>query len=319
MNASTLTPPQETQAAVKPTCVQPGGGFFMSLELFLGRLRRARLRLFRRGYLRHMEGLRRGQCPGCKHSILDPRDLKYWRNVCGYSFAEEDDPFRWRNELGFARYGLAEVACTSVIALVLLFVLAVSVNFAHWTVFLVPLVVVPSAFILYFFRDPDRSIPADTSALVSPADGTVTGIAQVEEPDFPGGRALRVSIFLSVFDVHVNRIPRTAQVVGLRYFPGKFLDARNPEAGVVNEQFWVDLEESNPPRRIRVKQISGAIARRIVNWLRLEEPVWAGARFGMIKFGSRTDVLIPTTDPVDVLIKVGDKVKGGSSVLLRFK
>jgi phosphatidylserine decarboxylase len=319
MNPSTLTPPQERLTAVKPTSAQPGGGLFMSLELFFGRLRRAWLRLFRRGYLRHMESVRRGECPGCKHSILDPRDLKYWRNVCGYSFAEEDDPFRWRNELGFARYGLAEVTCTSLIALTLLFVLAVSVNFAHWTLYLVPFVVIPWAFILYFFRDPDRSIPADTSALVSPADGTVTGIEQVDEASFPGGKALCISIFLSVFDVHVNRIPRTSQVVGLRYFPGRFLDARNPQAGVVNEQFWVDLEESNPPRRIRVKQISGAIARRIVNWLKLDEPVWAGSRLGMIKFGSRTDVLIPPTEPVDVLIKVGDKVKGGSSVLLRFK
>jgi phosphatidylserine decarboxylase len=183
----------------------------------------------------------------------------------------------------------------------------------------VPIVVIPWAFLLYFFRDPDRVIPADTSALVSPADGTVTNIEQVDEPDFSGSKALRISIFLSVFDVHVNRIPRTGHVVGLRYFPGTFLDARKPESGVVNEQFWVDLEENNPPRRIRVKQISGAVARRIVNWLRLDEPVWAGARFGMIKFGSRTDVLIPPTDPVDVLVKVGDKVKGGSSILLRFK
>jgi phosphatidylserine decarboxylase len=317
--SETVAPTQEPLQGLAPTSAQPGGGFFRSLELFWGRLRRARLRLFRRGYIRHMESLRRGNCPGCKHSILDPRDLKYWRNVCGFSFAEEDDPFRWRNELGFARYGLAELVCISLIALGLLGLLTLGIQ-SHWIFWIpVPLVVVPWLFTLYFFRDPDRTIPTDVNALVSAADGTVTHVEEVTEPDFPGGLALRVSIFLSVFDVHVNRIPRTGRVVDLRYFPGRFLDARHPECGVVNEQFWVDLEESNPPRRIRVKQISGAIARRIVNWLRLEEPVWAGARFGMIKFGSRTDVLIPASESVDVLVRVGDKVKGGSTILLRFR
>jgi phosphatidylserine decarboxylase len=313
------TPAQEPLQGIPPACAQPGGGFFMRIELFWGRLRRAWLRLFARGYLRHMESLRRGECPGCKHYILDPRDLKYWRNVCGYSFAEQDDPFRWRNEIGFARYGLAELVCITLVALFLLGLLALGIKL-HWVFWLpVPFVLIPWLFTLYFFRDPERTIPTETNALISPADGTVTHVEEVAEPDFPGGQALRISIFLSVFNVHVNRVPRTSRVVGLRYFPGKFLDARHPECGVVNEQFWLDLEENNPPRRIRVKQISGAIARRIVNWLRLEEPVWSGTRFGMIKFGSRTDVLISASESVEVLVKVGDKVKGGSTTLLRFK
>jgi phosphatidylserine decarboxylase len=317
--SETIAPVRVPLQGLAPTSAQPGGGFFMNLELFWGRLRRAGQRLFRRGYIRHMESLRRGDCLGCKHSILDPRDLKYWRNVCGYSFAEEDDPFRWRNELGFARYGLAELVCISLVALCLLGLLTIAVQL-HWIFWIpVPFIVVPWLFTLYFFRDPNRTIPTDANALVSPADGTVTHVEEVTEPDFPGGLAVRVSIFLSIFNVHVNRIPRTGRVVDVRYFPGKFLDARHPECGVVNEQFWVDLEESTPPRRIRVKQISGAIARRIVNWLRLEEPVWAGARFGMIKFGSRTDVLIPAAESFDILVKVGDKVKGGSTILLRYK
>src|SRR5207302_3332921 len=102
------------------------------------------------------------------------------------------------------------------------------------------------------------------NALLSPADGTVTHVGEVDEPDFPGGRAFRISIFLSVFDVHVNRIPRTSQVVSLRYFPGRFFDARNPECAKQNEQLWIDLEETSPPRIIRVKQNAGAIARLTV-------------------------------------------------------
>jgi phosphatidylserine decarboxylase len=128
-----------------------------------------------------------------------------------------------------------------------------------------------------------------------------------------------VSIFLSPFNVHVNRVPRSATVVGLRYFPGRFVDARRPDCGVINEQFWVDLEEHSPPRRLRVKQISGAIARRIVCTLKPGEQVWVGDRMGMIKFGSRTDVLLPTGEAFDLQVKVGDRVKGGSTVLLRFR
>jgi phosphatidylserine decarboxylase len=306
--------------AVKPTSTQPGGGFFMRLELFWGRLRRAYLRLFRTGYLKRMEIQRLGDCPNCKHYILDPRDLKYRRNICGFSFRVEDDPFQWRNHLGFARAGLAEVVLTTLLALFLTFFAVVAVNLIHpifWL--LLPIVAVPWLFTLYFFRDPDRDIPVDADALLSPADGTVTHVDEVTEVDFPGRRARRISIFLAVWNVHVNRIPRTGRIVSLRYFPGAFLDARNTESSQRNEQFWVDMEENVTARRIRIKQISGKIARRIVNWLKPEEPVFAGDRFGMIKFGSRTEVLIPAANPVEVLVKVGDKVKGGSTILLRFK
>jgi phosphatidylserine decarboxylase len=304
---------------IAPPSVQPGGSFIMKMELLWGRLRRARLRLFGGGHLRRMEAIRLGTCPGCRHSILDSRDLKYCRNVCGYSFREEEDPYRWRNELGFARYGLAEVTLSTLLVVAATFFVVIGVNFVSpWLWLVLPLVLIPWGFILLFFRDPERTIPSDPAALVSPADGTVTHVDEVNEPDFPGGRARRVSIFLAVWDVHVNRAPRRAKVVGLRYFPGRFLDARNPESSRENEQFWTDFEESSPPRRIRVKQVSGAIARRIINWLRPDESVWAGSRIGMIKFGSRTEVLIPASDHVEVQVQVGDKVQGGSTVLLRF-
>jgi phosphatidylserine decarboxylase len=171
--------------------------------------------------------------------------------------------------------------------------------------------------IVYFFRDPERMIPADGDALVSPADGTVTNVEEVDEPEF--GRALRISIFLSIFNVHVNRSPREALVTCVRYFPGAFLDARNPESAVRNEQLWLDLVEPVSNRPIRVKQISGAIARRIVCWLKAGDLIKKGDRFGMIKLGSRTDVLIPAGDAREVCVKVGDKVAGGSTILLRLR
>ncbi len=140
--------------------------------------------------------------------------------------------------------------------------------------------------------------------------------ARARKADFPGGRALRISIFLSIFNVHVNRSPRSARVLDVRYFPGSFLDARNPQSAVQNEQLWIDLEEPSS-RPVRVKQISGAIARRIVCWLKAGDQLQAGDRVGMIKLGSRTDVLLPPGPGVDILVKVGDKVRGGSTVLLR--
>jgi phosphatidylserine decarboxylase len=304
-------------AGRRPESVQPGGGWIMRLELAWARLRRAWLRRVRPGYVRKMAGKRQGECPNCPHDIIDPRDLKYVRNVCGYWFHAADDPFRWRDRLGFARYGLAELIVFTLLFMVIATPLVVLAAAWHWTMW------IPAAavFLLwlevpYFFRDPERAIPDDPRAVVSPADGTVTHVGEIDDPDFPGGRAFRISIFLSVFNVHVNRIPRAGRVVDLRYFPGEFLDARHAECAVRNEQLWIDLEERDG-RVLRVKQISGAIARRIVCRLKLGETVAKGERLGMIKFGSRTDLLMPLEAGLETLVKVGDKVKGGSTILLR--
>src|SRR5581483_12060863 len=223
-----------------PTSVQPGGGWVVQFELAWGRLRRAWLRAVRPGYVRRMAEKRQGQCPGCNHDIIDPRDLKYTRNVCGYWFRPEDDPFRQRERLGLARYGLAEVVVFTSLYLVASAIVTLLIMFMHplfWladaALFLVWLE------IIYFFRDPERSIPTDADVLVSPADGTITNVEEVDEPDFPGGRALRISIFLSIFNVHVNRAPRAARVMQVRYFPGEYLDARNPASAVRNEQLWI--------------------------------------------------------------------------------
>src|SRR5581483_5985087 len=273
---ATLTTPCKPLVASPIVSAQPGGGLCMSLELAWGRWRRAWLRRFRPGYVARMKQLRQGECPNCPHDIIDSRDLKFYRNVCGYWFRPEDDAFAWRGRLRLARYGLAELLCFS-----LLFA-ALSALFAGLAalhpLFLLPLPVILGLwlFVASFFRDPERTIPSDPDALVSPADGTVTHIHEVADPDFPGGRALCVSIFLSVFNVHVNRVPRSGKVVKLHYYPGEYLDARVVECNVRNEQFWVDLLDERSGCLVRTKQIAGAIARRIVCWLKPDETVRTG-------------------------------------------
>jgi phosphatidylserine decarboxylase len=299
---------------------QPGGGFCWDLEQAWGRCRRAWLRRFRPGYVRRMAQLRQGDCADCRHDVIDPRDLKFCRNVCGYWFRPEDDRFAWRGRLRLARAGLAEVACFSLLFMALVLLFGLLGALVHPLLY-APLVVVFVlwGFVFSFFRDPERAIPPEADALVSPADGKVTFVGEVADPDFPGGRAFAVSIFLSVFNVHVNRVPRSGRVLRLQYFPGCFLDARHGECGVRNEQFWIDIEDAGTGGLVRTRQIAGAIARRIVCWLRPGEEVRAGDRLGMIKFGSRTEVYVPVDLVKEVLVKVGDTVRGGSRVLLRLR
>lgn len=165
-----------------------------------------------------------------------------------------------------------------------------------------------ACFFLWFFRDPERTIPQDPDALVSPADGKVTDISTVV-----GGqeKRLRVSIFLSVFDVHVNRSPVSGVVRDVRYQRGKFLDARSPDCTDLNEQNIVTVEGDG--QTVVFKQIAGLLARRIVFHPKVGDRLVRGQRVGLIKFGSRTDVLFDAGARVNV--KVGDRVKGGSSVL----
>lgn len=313
-------PPAPQLTPTAPTGVQPGGHSRAThLEAAWGRLRRAFLRRFRPEYVRQMAAKRQGQCADCCHDVIDSRDLKFCRNVCGYHFGPEDDPYHHRGLFPLARAGVAEVVFYSALFLALAAAFGALAAFVHWT-FLVGAVAAIGlwVFLVSFFRDPERTIPTDTIALLSPADGTVIGVGEVEEPDFPGGRAFRVSIFLSPFNVHVNRAPRTGKVVGLRYFKGCFVAATRGNCDQVNEQFWLDIEEPGG-RLVRIKQVAGAVARRIVCWARPNEELRAGERYGMIKLGSRTDVLMPAGEPMDVLVKVGDKVKGGATVLLRFR
>jgi phosphatidylserine decarboxylase len=165
----------------------------------------------------------------------------------------------------------------------------------------------------YFFRDPDRIAPADPRAVLSPADGVVVEIIDKTEPEVVNEMMRRVAIFLSVFDVHTNRAPIDAEVTYCKHYPGKFLDARNPQASVVNEsQTWAFRSGSTT---LVVRQITGAIARRIVGWSKVGDRVAKGERFGMIRFGSRTEIYVPLD--CEVTVKPGDRVKGGETIVAR--
>jgi len=163
-------------------------------------------------------------------------------------------------------------------------------------------------FLLWFFRDPERTIPSTPGAVVSPADGKVTHIGQIVQDGTP---YLRISIFLSVFDVHVNRSPIGGVIRQVRYQKGKFLNAMGAASAVENEQNVVTVEGES--RRVTFKQIAGLLARRIVFTKKAGDRVERGERVGMIKFGSRVDVLLDAS--VSVQVEVGNHVKGGSSVL----
>src|SRR5215467_3972854 len=171
---------------------------------------------------------------------------------------------------------------------------------------LVPVVL--AAFFLWFFRDPERIIPNDPGAVVSPADGRVTDVSIVK---LDGKPFQRVSIFLNVFNVHVNRSPISGVVRAAHYQEGKFLNAMNPDCANCNEQNTVTVEGEG--RTIVFKQIAGLLARRIVFAKKIGEKVERGERVGLIKFGSRTDVFVDPSAKVEV--KVGDHVKGGTSIL----
>lgn len=171
-----------------------------------------------------------------------------------------------------------------------------------------------AAFTLYFFRDPERTIPDGDCLIVSPADGKVIGIDSVEHVPFIDGPAKRVSIFLSIFDVHINRAPIKGKIAYRHYTPGEFLAAFEPKASVNNEQNAVGIEDGDG-YRILVKQIAGLIARRILCWKNPGDAVAAGERFGLIRFGSRTEIYMPLDARIEV--RLGQRVQGGSSVIAR--
>lgn len=176
------------------------------------------------------------------------------------------------------------------------------------------------AWSLSFFRDPRREIPSDDRLLLAPADGTVRDIETVDEKDFIGGPALRIGIFLSIFNVHINRAPCDAQVEKITYHRGKFRNAMSPLAGKENESNDIAVVRTNRPNdRLLVRQISGAVARRIVCAARVGQHLAAGEQFGMIKFGSRTELYVPAGKYIECLVQIGDKVKAGVTPLARYR
>src|SRR5258708_22190545 len=180
----------------------------------------------------------------------------------------------------------------------------------QWNVAAVVLVLF-ALFVFSFFRDPERVIPAEPGAVVSPGDGRVVVVTDEEYEGRPGKR---VSIFLAVWNVHVNRSPAAGMITKMQYRPGKFLAAMRERASVENEQNVFTL--STEAGEIVFKQISGLIARRVVSWKKPGDRVLRGERIGLVRFGSRVDVWLPRD--AEILVKMGQNVKGGSSVLARW-
>src|SRR5438309_4026406 len=166
-------------------------------------------------------------------------------------------------------------------------------------------------FIFSFFRDPERVIPTEPGAVVSPGDGRVVVVMDEENAGRPGKR---VSIFLAVWNVHVNRSPAAGTITKMEYRPGRFLAAMRERASVENEQNVFTL--STEAGELVFKQIAGLIARRVVSWKKVGEKVARGERIGLVRFGSRVDLWVPKE--AEILVKVGENVKGGSSVLARW-
>jgi phosphatidylserine decarboxylase len=185
-------------------------------------------------------------------------------------------------------------------------------------VLLLPLVALSSLlsiFIVFFFRDPSRRVPAGEDLILSSADGQVICIRPLESVDFVGGKGTSVSVFMSVFNVHVNRAPISGEVKYFKYNPGKFFPAFKEKASYENEQTELGLE--NGRGRIVVKQIAGIMARRIVCRPRSGDSVRAGQRFGMIKFGSRVDLLLP--ENVEIKVKLNQRVRAGETIIGAFR
>jgi len=211
--------------------------------------------------------------------------------------------------VSFAREGLVFIAIAALIAAG---TFALALNRRSWPLWLLAfLLTIIALWVAYFFRDPERNGERSEQVVIAPADGKVVLISEVDEPTFMGGRAQRVSIFMNVFNVHVNRYPVSGVVKYVQYNPGKFLNAAVEKSSLENEQMSVGIE--TPRGRILVRQIAGLIARRIVTYSKVGEKVDQGDRMGLIRFGSRVDVFLPMD--AKVRVKIGDMPVAGTTVV----
>ena len=227
------------------------------------------------------------------------------------------------------KFGLPQVLIYPLLVFVLMFALFIIFKPAKW--------LIPSEFALFlvlvwmlsFFRDPQRNIVPDEMILYSPADGTITDIVEVDgsvlgmdsDPSVASGKALRIGMFLSIFNVHINRVPSSVRIEKVSYKKGKFINAMSGEATKVNESNDILMTRlSEPKDRLLVRQISGAIARHIVCEAAPDREYRQGEAFGMIKFGSRTELYIPESDEkkYEVSVKIGDTVRAGLTPFIRY-
>jgi len=174
--------------------------------------------------------------------------------------------------------------------------------------------------VLAFFRDPPRRCTAEPNLLLAPADGRITEIATINDSGFVDGPVLRIGIFLSIFNTHINRAPCSVRVESIAYKKGKYLNAMNPQSGKVNESNDLGLRRTESPKdKLLVRQVSGAIARRIVCKTSVGRELAGGEQFGMIKFGSRTELYLPVRENAKCLVQIGDKVKAGLTPLVEYE
>jgi phosphatidylserine decarboxylase len=207
------------------------------------------------------------------------------------------------------RHGLREIALGT------LLLLALAAGLAWWQPWAALVVLPVWLWLVAFFRDPERTIPDGPGVMVSPADGLVADIADVEEP-LVGGPAVRVGIFLSIFNVHINRSPCAGTVTDIRFRPGRFLSAlRHAQASAENQSNTLVLADASGRPVAVVRQIVGAIARRIVCDAQVGTTLLRGQRFGLIKFGSRTELTLPKSLNPRIEVRVGQKVRGGADII----
>jgi len=211
--------------------------------------------------------------------------------------------------VSFAKEGLLFMA---IAALVAAGAYAVALNRRSWPFWLLAfLLTLVALWVAYFFRDPERRGERGERLVVAPADGKIVLVTEVDEPDFLRGRATRISIFMNVFSVHVNRYPVSGTVRYVKHTTGKFLNAAVEQSSLENEQVSVGIEAG--PHRVLVRQIAGLIARRIITYSREGDRAEQGARFGLIRFGSRVDVFVPTD--ATLRVKAGQQTAAGTTVL----
>jgi phosphatidylserine decarboxylase len=216
----------------------------------------------------------------------------------------------------FATYGRFDLAVSTLLCLGAAAVSIAFVPVVGWGLYVPATVAIVVWLILVnFFRDPERETPKGEFLVIAPADGVVKDIADVDEPKFLGERASRIGIFLSPLDVHVNRMPMECKVVQVIYVKGKMLKAYDPLAITENEAASACIEVLGGRTRMIVRQVTGALAKRIVCPILPGERYAAGQRYGMIKLGSRTEVWVPLSTPVRWNVAVGDRVRAGETVL----
>ena len=219
------------------------------------------------------------------------------------------------------RYGMPQVLFYPLgLAIIMLLIYIVSGPVMGWPMFswAIPnfLLFLVFAWMLSFFRDPQRTVPQGENILISPADGTVSAVEVIEDCEYMQGKVQRISIFLSVFNVHINRFPCACKVDDIIYKEGKFINALNDDCAKVNEANNVYATRLQDPQdKFILRQVSGAIARRIVCEARKGDTFQAGQQFGMIKFGSCTEIYIPARDNLKISAKKGDKIRAGLTIL----